>query len=153
MDVSSHMLQNKCHWLFYGCLMLLKNVIFPGGVTVLWHPSLKGSEYAAKKTSRVDLQCKEIALHRGNFLWLLQRTIKPCCTWCNYTHFYHLLCLNHYYRMLGKASLSSSQSQPLTALFHSLNDESSQGKLQTQALVSGFQAHPADWRGRTLYSF
>lgn len=124
-------------WVYQGIEMLLKNVIIPGGVIALWHPFLKGSENATKKTNRVDLQSKEITLHWGNFLWLLQRTIKPCCTWCNYTHFYHLLCLNHYYSMLGKASLSSSQSQPLTALFHSLNYESSQRKLQTQALVSG----------------
>lgn len=111
---------------------------FPWGSRCsLTHPFLKGSEYAASKKTRVDLQSKGRTLHEGNFLWLLQRTIKPCCTWCNYPHFYNLLCLNHYYSMLGKASLGSSQSWPLTALFHSLNYESSQRKLQTQALASG----------------
>lgn len=141
MNVSSHRLQDRGQWLFSGCIREQKcfSKMWLSQEESLFSdiPSWRGQNMLLRGQPELDLQSKEITLHRGNFLWLLQRTIKPCCTWCNYTHCYHLLCLNHYYSMLGKASLSSSQPQPLTALFHSLNYESSQRKLQTQALVSG----------------
>lgn len=131
---------------------------FPRGSRCsLTHPFLKGSEYAASKKTRVDLQSKGRTLHRGNFLWLLQRTIKPCCTWCDYPHFYNLLCLNHYYSMLGKASLGSSQSQPFECIISFIKLWKQPKKAANTG--SGFwpatalQAHPADWRGRTIYSF
>lgn len=139
MDVSSHGLQDRGQWLFSGCTKAQKyfsKMWFSQELSFFSDtPSWRDQNMLLRR--QLEWISKEKTLHRGNFLWLLQRTIKPCCTWCNFTHFYHLLCLNHYYSMLGKASLSSSQSQPLTALFHSLNYERSQRKLQTQALVSG----------------
>lgn len=120
--------------LHQGTEMHVKNVICLGGFIALWHITSwrdqnmilwRETEYLTRPPIR------EITLHKGRyFLWLLQRTAKPCCTWCNYPHFHYLLCLNYYYSMLGKSSLNSLQSQSLTTLFHSLDYKSSQRKLQ-----------------------